>query len=248
VVLANDDFMALATKAEEINNLINTNLAGEQIDQFTLDQIRVPSGGILKFKVIDEDDEEQFVKEVEGIIVHHMIGRAYWEKGIDEGAEQGPPDCSSSDGFVGVGNPGGSCANCDFNQWGTGDKGKGKACREFRHVFILTPDSLIPTVMVFPPTSVKNYTKFAMRKTGRNESLHARTTVFSLEEAQSGGIKYGKIKVKSGKHLTPEQVKVVEAYIAKLTPMFQSFKPDFANEGTGSFEESTVEVNAETVE
>lgn len=228
-VIGESKFMALSNPITSLTDLIDTNLGGETIDQFALERIHVPSGGGTFFEVLDENDEPQMVKEIEGIFIHHKIARAYWASGLDEaGAVAGPPDCSSEDGIIGNGLPGGECKNCPYNSWKSAGEGKsGKACREFRHVFILPKDSLLPIVVTFPPTSTKNWRDFVLRKIGRGQNLNARTIKFSLKAVEANP-PYSKINVKSGEPLSEEQVAFVSKYAESIIPYLSSV--DLSNE------------------
>ena len=62
---------------------------------------------------------EESAKTVEGIIVGWRPARIYWKKGLNEGGGKLPPDCTSIDGFIGIGDPGGACATCPFSKFGS---------------------------------------------------------------------------------------------------------------------------------
>ncbi len=99
-------------------------------------RIKIPSGGQLQFEIPGENpDNPDYAKVLEGVIVHSHNANAYWVEGQNDG-ENTPPDCQSMDGKLGLGCPGGICADCEFNRFGSDtnpkSSGKGKACSATR--------------------------------------------------------------------------------------------------------------------
>ena len=129
-------YAALATTPEEVLAIVQQNIGNDQITAQDLDRVTLPLGGATNWQIPTLDGEESF-QYIDGIIVHHSPPRAYWETSLDEGEGSGPPDCSSEDSQWGVGTPGGYCFTCPFGQWGSADKGQGKACKEKRLLYIL---------------------------------------------------------------------------------------------------------------
>jgi hypothetical protein len=145
--------------------IIQDNMGGETVSPGDLARIKVPSGGGLFWTVTDADGQEQPVKTLDGIIVHITRRRAYWQGSEPSGD---PPDCSSSDCLVGVGNPGGQCASCPLNQFGTshkpdGSQGRGKACKETKLIFLLREGLLLPDVVSVPPASLKGLRQWQLK-------------------------------------------------------------------------------------
>ena len=122
-------------------DILRSNLGGEKISEFDLQQIKIPTGGGLSW-TIPSVSGERTSPSVEGIIVAVAPRRAYWESSDLSG---NPPDCASRDLITGRGNPGGACELCEFAQFGSADNGAGKACKETRQVFLLTPGSQTPS-------------------------------------------------------------------------------------------------------
>src|SRR3990170_841785 len=121
-----EQFLALHPGGLE---LMKENLGNFQISPWDMDKAAVPLGGQTTWQVPDLEDGSQSVKSLEGIILHWMPYRRYYVSGLDEGGIAGPPNCFSSDGIEGVGDPGGDCESCELNTWGSGKNG-GKACSE----------------------------------------------------------------------------------------------------------------------
>lgn len=140
------------------------NLQNEQISEFDLDRIKVPAGGATVFQVPEFDGiaNREFV---EGIVLHIGIRRSYW---VDPNPTGVPPSCYSVDGLRGIGNPGGDCGACPFNQFGSavnasGKQGRGKRCREMRVILLIRPQDRLPLVVLAPPASIKGIKKWLMR-------------------------------------------------------------------------------------
>ncbi len=114
--------------AMEMEGLMAEDLAG--LD-FVPDRIKIPAGGATTFEIPDGDEEDgvRTAKDITGVILLHHPAFAYYMRKYTGGSN--PPDCGSFDGKLGVGNPGGSCATCPYNQFGSGE-GKSKACKNRR--------------------------------------------------------------------------------------------------------------------
>ena len=122
-------------------------------------QVKIPSGGGLAFEVPGEDPSSPDVaKQLEGVVVWHHSVNAYWES---KDTTNTPPTCSSIDGQFGLHDgitiP---CKECPMNQFGSGEGGKGKACKNMKRLYILTPDSLFPFALTLPPTSIRAWTDY----------------------------------------------------------------------------------------
>src|SRR5262245_14820000 len=142
-----ESYTVVQMTTEELSETIIENLSGTQLSRMDLDTVRIPSGGGTSWTVPGLDGEET-VKVLRGVIVHQTVARGYWETSFED-QSGAPPTCYSNDGKVGIGTPGGDCASCKFNQWGTDRRGgKGKACRELRLLFILQVGSVLPFVAV----------------------------------------------------------------------------------------------------
>lgn len=122
-------------------------------------QVKIPSGGGLALEVPGEDPGNPDVtKQLEGVVVWHHSVNAYWES---RDTTNEPPACSSIDGkfgeHAGITTP---CRDCPMNQFGSGEGGKGKACKNMKRLYILTKDSLFPYALTLPPTSIRAWTDY----------------------------------------------------------------------------------------
>ena len=100
-------------------------------------RVKIPGGGSLQFEIPSDDPENpDYTKYIEGVILYNHDTCAYWPEG-SEYDDNVTPLCSSVDGKTGYGAPGGVCATCALNQYGSVEKGKGKACKNMRNLYIL---------------------------------------------------------------------------------------------------------------
>ena len=128
--------------------------------------VKIPSGGQLQFELTGEDpDNPDYARYLEGIILYSHNANAYWiaGKGEDDNA---PPDCQSTDGKIGYGHPGGLCADCPYNRFGSDTKGtgKGKACKNQRIIYLLRSGEVMPIQLSLSPTSLRPYSDFVKQR------------------------------------------------------------------------------------
>ena len=124
--------------------------------EISYQRVKIPAGGGLQFELpnlLDANDPE-YVSELVGVIVHHCSSNAYWND------TNIAPLCTSNDGKVGSGSPGGQCKVCQFNKFGSGFGGKGKACKNMKKVYILRPGERVPVCLTLPATSIKPFNDF----------------------------------------------------------------------------------------
>jgi hypothetical protein len=98
--------------------------------EFSFDRVKLPAGGGTAFEIPSADGEDaEMAKDITGVIVYNHPAFAYYHDKYNGGSN--PPDCGSFDGVSGIGNPGGSCHNCPYNKFGSGD-GQSKLCKNKR--------------------------------------------------------------------------------------------------------------------
>lgn len=197
------DYAIMQADQADLMDILTMNVGPQGLSQFDLDRIKVPAGGGLQFDIPTLDGEEQ-ASTYEGIIVHWQEPRAYWDVNFDESGGGTPPDCSSPDGVIGEGkfgpdsegNPSGRCDDCQMSQWGSarGGERRGQACKQMRVLYCVRPDTMLPDVVICPPTSIKNMRKYFLRLAGRQIRFNSVITRFKLERTQSAdGITYSRI-------------------------------------------------------
>ncbi len=125
-------------------------------------RVKVPSGGALQFELpSDNPDNPDYAKYLEGVIVYQHSSNAYWPGGYDDEEKNMPPQCQALDAKLGIGQPGGLCAGCPYNQFGSGANGKGKGCKNMRILYLLRSGECMPIQLTLPPTSLRPFSKFS---------------------------------------------------------------------------------------
>lgn len=222
-----ENYPALAGKTDRLE-IVKEALAGAKLSVFgDLSRIHVPSGGGIAWEVPDVTKKGGVgsADTITGIVISNQYSRSYWEKPYG-GIESGPPDCSSwdMDGF-GIGNPGGDCFSCPFNEFGTAVRGdgsdaRGKACAEKRFIFMLTERSFLPVVVQVAVTSMRPFTHFSLA-IGDTMGLRLRQIVvdLTLKKENKSGFPTSIIVPSFNARLSDEdQLKVVEL-MKQLAPI-----------------------------
>ena len=208
--------------------LIRENLPDDGLSFRDLNKITVPSQGRVTW-VYEKGGEEVSTRNLTGVIIHNMIQRAYWEKSPEESGGFAPPDCSSTDGMTGVGNPGGACRTCPLNQFGeTG----GKPCRETRLIYLLDRDRRMPSVLQAPPTSLPNIRRYLTELTTEEfVPQWAVETNLTLDRVEGGNYPYSRIVPKISERLPEHTVAKMQEYVNSIKPFLTqaAHKQDFTN-------------------
>ena len=209
------------TVVEQVNlPALNDDLAeviAEEMDGLSIefDRVKIPSGGGLAFEVPGDDpDEPDMKKEIVGVIVDQHAVNAYWA--VKYSGQNNPPDCSSMDGKEGVTSDGVKkpCNSCPYNEWGSDEDGKSKACKNMRRVYILPEGEMFPLLLTLPPTSLKNFSNYlAKRVIAKGRRSYNVLTKVSLKKAvSSGGITYSQASFSLAGVLSEEDAKKMEEY------------------------------------
>lgn len=211
--------------------------------ELTFDRIKIPSGGSTAFEIPDGDGEDTtMVKEITGVILLHHPAYAYYTEKYAGGSN--PPDCGSFDGVTGHGNPGGSCASCPNNVFGSGE-GQSKACKNRRMIYILMEGELFPMVLSLPTGSLKEFTKYLKRQLSKGRKLNQVVTRISLKKATSGsGIAYSQAVFTFDRVLTPEE----RTAMARMTDSVKAYAANLTIADIASTEDNAPFVDPETGE
>ena len=197
-------------------------IIAEEMDGLDLsfDRVKVPSGGGLAFEIPTEDGDADVQKEIVGVIVGHSPENVYYATQYEGGNE--PPDCVATDGKLGVGNPGGDCLSCPYNEWGSGEDGIGKACQNRHKVFILRNGELFPLMIALPVTSVKNFSDFIKRNVMKGRRSYEFITKVGLsKDKNKDGIEYSKCIFSFVAPLSGEKLQAAKAYADGIRPMIK---------------------------
>jgi hypothetical protein len=203
--------------------ILKENLGAGGISQGELTRIKVPAGGGTSWTVPSITGDES-VKTITGIIVHFADVRGFWpEKFTGEG---NPPNCSSTDGIVGMGDPGGMCATCPMNQFGTGTDAAGKpsdskACREGRLLFVLREADVIPIIVSLSTMSVKPSKQYFLQLAQAPIPFYGCVSEIGLEATKNKtGITYSRATFKAVRRLTDDQINSVRDTMKNMAAVF----------------------------
>jgi len=219
-ITAAQGFAALANR-EVLNDALSDDCQGLE---FTFDRVKLPAGGGTAFEIPSaESDESEMAKDITGVIVYNHPAFAYYRDKYAGG--NNPPDCGSFDGATGVGTPGGSCANCPYNKFGSGE-GQSKLCKNKRMLYILREGELFPITLSLPTGSLKTFTNYVKSQLSRGRKLNQVVTRISLKKAtNASGIAFSQAVFAFDRMLNPEErtaiesiAETVKAYAANLTP------------------------------
>ena len=222
----------LDVNSSDIARALQENLDGQGITARNLERISFPTGGATQWTLQDFNDDEIMVPALYGVVIHQATSRAYWQ-GEFSGVGS-LPACFSGDGVNGEGFPAGLCASCDHNQFGS--KGRGKACKETKELFILQSGKLLPTVLSVPPSSIKPWSNFVVKISLQGVELSSAVISFELVPERSiDGVKYSQLKPTLVGALSEEQriqtKNFKNAFLAmKKTETVEQHVPQHTNE------------------
>ena len=210
-LIARASEFAIATRMDSIQEVLEANLGGEMINQFSLDRVKIC--GRRNNREIPTLMGDEASPSLEGVIVAWKTVRAYYDKPFEGGSE--PPVCASDDGRTGFGTPFGEeapitheCRTCPLNQWGSAGKTK-KACQERKLLFILRKDSHLP-ILVSVPGSLKEVNAFFTRLPV--PYWQVLVSLGLTKDKNPEGIPYSKVNVKVLSVLTKEDGEIFEQY------------------------------------
>lgn len=218
-----------------VAQVIEDNFGDEGFSPADLDRVKIPSGGGRAWDIPDEDP----VAAIEGVIIAKQPTRSFWfKKRGEDGEDDGPPDCYSGDGKVGIGsfgagseaNPTGACADCPMNVFGssTSGSGEGKACKEQMQVFLLQSDAVLPLQVSLPPTSLRPFRKYMTRLAAKGKSYMSVVTRFGLEVTKGGGQTYSVVAPTKVTDLSPEEAAAARSYGATIKSFLEQAATDRA--------------------
>ena len=181
--------------------------------QLTMQRVKIPGGGNLQFEIRGDDpDNPDYERKLVGVILHHHFANAYWPDG-SEYDDSVPPFCQSFDGKQGYGAPGGVCAACAFNQFGSTANGSGKACKNMRQVYLLRSGEYLPLQLSLPPTSLRPFNDFLnLVFVARRRPSFTAIVEIGLKRAESGGYTYSVATFRKVRDLDGEDLAAIKSY------------------------------------
>ena len=215
------------TVSRGFSEIANINFLSEAMNdecaglEFSLDRVKIPSGGMTAFEVPTGDGETtELEKEIDCVILLSHPANAFYREAYKGGSN--PPDCGSFDGVTG--SNGQSCKTCPYNQFGSGE-GKAKACKNRRMLYLLRENELFPLILNLPTGSLKGFTKYVQSLLSRGKRPNQVVTKISLRKASSSSsIEFSQAVFKCVRALAPEEqanidimTEQVRGIAAKLT-------------------------------
>jgi hypothetical protein len=226
----NFDALVPAEDGPSLDLICETNLAGEGLDPSMLDVVKVPAGGATTWEIPVLGGETEAVKDLVGVIVGVRTVRSYFSTAYSGTKER--PDCWSRDGITGdpedpeAEGYGGRCSTCPKNQYGTkldkdGTVTDGKACSERMLIMLLRPNSMLPTVVTIPPTSIREIKKLMVSLTSAKCLFYEAVVNLKLVKDRSrSGIEYSKVAPSFVSRLSPEQAASAKALYHSIKRVF----------------------------
>lgn len=208
-----------------------TDILSQELDglQDGFERIKIPSAGSTVFEVPgDNPSEPDTFKEFSAVILLHHPLYAFYKSKYTGGNQ--PPECGSLDGVTGVGDPGGNCMNCPYNQFGTGENGS-KACKNRRRIYVLREGEIFPMILSLPTGSLKEFSRYIKRLLSKGRKSNSVVTRFSLKKTtNSGGITFSQAQFAIDRVLSPQE----HALIETLSEQVKAYSQDFGYESEGN--------------
>lgn len=178
------NWLILKVKPEQVERSLESISGSSGFRPFDLPRIVVPAGGGTAWEIQGPDGIEHKTN-FDAIILYQHDARKFWAQPFGMG-EKSAPNCESPDGVVGLGNPGGNCAKCEFNRRPA--NGRDMVCKPGKMLYLLLPEQVIPTLMWLPLMSLGNLRDYFKQQI----APYARTpydvvTTIGLEKRPSRG-------------------------------------------------------------
>lgn len=207
-------------------NLSNFNINGEFLEELSgldneFERIKIPAGGSTIFELPSGNpDEPDTVKEFSAVILYHHPMYIFYSSKYS--GSSNPPDCLSTDGITGIGNPGGNCINCPKNKFGSGENGS-KACKNKHQIYLLRENEMFPLILSLPTSSNKEFSRYIKRLLSKGKKSDSVVTKFSLKKAvNKTGISYSQVQFSVARELTNEETRLIKNYSEQVKSYAQS--------------------------
>ena len=198
---------------------------------------KIPGGGVTQFELPSDDESTgTYVPKLVGVILHSHDQCALWEENSDD--EDNKPLCSSVDGKVGIGTPGGTCATCPMNVYGTATKGNGKACKNSRVLYLLRSGDYLPLQLNLPPTSIGAFKDFYRKAFAlRQRPAYGSLVEISLKKESNGKEEYSVAVFRRLGDFSGEKLQEVKAYVATFKEQIKLMLEQRAENNAEQFED-----------
>ena len=220
---------ALTTNTEHLQRAWQQNIGQRPLTEFDFTRIKVPAGGATTWTVPTLMGDTQ-IPVLEGLIVGWREARAFYKTKYGQGPGKRPPDCHSDDALVGIGTPGGPCGNCAMARFGSGENNS-QACKNFRLLFMLRGNSMLPEVVVIPPTSVKMHVQFSVKLASVPVPYYGVITRLELVKAKNAnGIEFALISFQASRVLDSDEQAKAADIVKVFAPLVQTARAALSNE------------------
>lgn len=210
-LVSTDHFVAFNDETNELIIELIREFFADGLGEDDLHTVKIPTGGGQSWDLPGDQSARTFTS----IIVGEQMTRSYWPEPFS-GTGQ-PSACSSKDGLMGVGDPGGPCSMCSYSQWGSGRNGIGQACQQRKILYILSPEDTLPMRLILPATSFGNLRKFYRDLLNKRVSRSGVVCEFGLMKTQNKtGITYSQATFKISDLLDKETAMRGKAYASVL--------------------------------
>ena len=184
------------------------------LQMMSFQRVKIPAGGQLQFEIPTEDpDNPDYARTLEGVILYNHSAYTLWPEG-SEYDEDTKPLCSSVDGKTGIGEPGGACATCPMNAYGSArDGGRGKACKNMRDIYLLRSGEYMPLLISLPPTSIKPFKEFLNRAfVYRRRATYGSLIQIGLKKENNGSNDYSVATFRLVRDFQGEELAQIRTY------------------------------------
>jgi len=207
---ANFQLPTIDTEVEFTNEDLADEMDGLRLN---FQRIKIPGSGALQFELPGDDPENpDYTKSIEGVILYNHAAFSYWAEDSQDD-EDAVPLCSSVDGKLGIGEPGGDCYTCALNKFGSSENGKGKACKNTRILYLLRDGEYMPIQIALPPTSLKPFNDFYnVAFASRRRATCGSVVSIGLKRMNNGKDDYSVATFKKLFDFTGEQLAQAKAY------------------------------------
>jgi len=204
------NYPAIGEGNERLAEIMADNL-GTEVGEQDFQRIKVPTQGGTQFTIpgLEGDILEETIT---GIIIFKANRKAYWKTSFEDSGAGSPPDCSSVNAIQGIGTPGGACGRCPLNQFGSAEKGEGKACADFVLLFVMRPGQFMPDIIKVPPTSITKVRKYFATLVSNRLSYYQVETEITAEKDKAGnGMTISRLSFKAVSRVPDEQFDAIRS-------------------------------------
>jgi hypothetical protein len=167
-------------------------------------------------------DGEAQASTLHGVIVGEFDRRKYWAERYGKRGHKSRPDCTSADGIVGTGSPGGRCNDCTLAHFDSGEN-RQPLCRHYCDLLVLRPGIYLPEYFVVPPASLSAYRRFRTKLAIAGVPMHGLLMSFGLTPAKNRrGVTYPEVIFDPVRKLTLAEFATADRYVVMFATLIKS--------------------------